>query len=292
MNLKFIILIFLFTSLTRGSFAQMFENQEQISFGARMNAPVTVRVEQTGNTYVFYAENKSYYPYYFEINFDRLVNLKPITANEKRVLRHGSTRILKLTIENEEDVPDYRYSISYKMGDPSKMADENHPYLIPLSSGKKFERYSITSGNSLRYLINGFKIQSGDTIYAMRKGYIVSLPNNKLPIDKLVEGSIEIIHEDGTVAVYKNIDNPLLQYGDVLPGDPIGIVNKSEFVFVGVYFFTESKVELVDNKFVVDENVSASFKDLTPGLIVQHPPLILEKELTPKELKKFRKFIK
>lgn len=289
MFFRSIVIGLLFISSGNSLSAQMFENQEQVSFGTRINAPISVKVEQTGNTLVFYAENKSYYPYYFELSFTKLVNLIPRIADEKRVLKHGTTRVLKLTIENEEQSPDYAYSIRYKMGDPSKKVDENFAYLIPLNAGKKVERHLTSEGNSIRYFINAFKVQPGDTIYAMRKGFVVSLPNNKQPTDNLMPGSIEIIHEDGTVATYTNISDPLVSYDEVFPGAPIGIANKTEFIVVKVFSLSEDRVRVLENQFVVDETTNVNFRNLVPGSLTQHPISILEKELSPKELKKFRK---
>jgi hypothetical protein len=271
--------------------AQMFETPEHIStFSSRVNSPVTLRVEHTGNTFVFYAENKSYYPYNFELSFTKLVNLTPRTAGEKRILKHGSSRILKLTIENEELAPDYGYSISYSMGDPSRQADESFPYLMPISPGKKFERHSTIEDGRNVFLINAFKLAPGDTIYAIRKGFVAALPEENHQIDKLHTGALEIIHEDGSVALYRNITRPLLKYNqEVYPGQPVGIVEQASFFIVSVHAFTESQVKALSIKFVSEDQNLFSFRDLPPGQTVQHPVNIIEKELSAKEIKKLKK---
>lgn len=271
--------------------AQMFETPEHITtFSSRVNSPVNVRVEHTGNTFVFYAENKSYYPYNFELSFTKLVNLSPRTAGEKRILKHGSSRILKLTIENEELAPDYAYSISFSMGDPSRQADESFPYLIPIGPGKKFERYSTVENGRNVFLINAFKLTPGDTIYAIRKGFVAALPEENQLIDKLYPNALEIVHEDGSVALYRNITKPLLKYNqDVYPGQPIGIVEKENYLIVSIHAFTESQVKTLNTKFVSEDQSLFSFRDLPPGQTVQHPANIIEKELSAKEIKKLKK---
>ncbi len=271
--------------------AQMFETPEHITtFSSRVNSPVSVRVEHTGNTFVFYAENKSYYPYNFELSFTKLVNLQPRTAGEKRILKHGSSRILKLTIENEELAPDYSYSISFSMGDPSRQPDESFPYLMPISAGKKFERYSTIEDGRSVFLINAFKLTPGDTIYAIRKGFIAALPEENHFIDKLYPNALEIIHEDGSVALYRNITKPLVKYNqEIYPGQPVGIVEKENFFVVSVHAFTEMQVKTLNVKFVSEDQNLFSFRDLPPGQTVQHPANIIEKELSAKEIKKLKK---
>lgn len=271
--------------------AQMFENHEQITlFGNRINDAVNVRVDQTGKTFVFYAENKSYYPYEFEISFTKMINLTPRTAGEKRVLKHGITRILKLTIENEEDDSDYAYTIKYSMGDPSKHADENHPYLIPLVPGKKFEAHTTEQDGVRHFYFNTFKTQAGDTIVAMRKGFVASLPQGNEQTDQLDKDALEIIHEDGSIALYKNVDKSLVKYSqEVFPGQPIGTAGSTAYVSAYVYYLADTRVKPVAMQFAVDETTTHEFKDITQGSTVHHPATVIEKELSPKEIKKLKK---
>lgn len=271
--------------------AQMFQNHEQITLsgGNRLDNPVDVRVDQTGNTLVFYAENRSYYPYFFEISFTKMINLSPRTAGEKRVLKHGITRILKLTISNDELEPEYAYTISYSMGDPSKQADVQHPYLIPIGPGKTFEPHTETSGQIKSFFINTFKTKPGDTLFAVRKGFITSLPDGNERTDQLDENTLEIIHEDGSIALYRNTGKSLVKYNqDVLPGQPIAIAG-AEFISLNVYSLTEKQAKRLDLQFVVDEMTAKKFEDIPSGSLVVHPVTIIEKELSPREIKKLKK---
>ncbi|MFN8335529.1 MAG: peptidoglycan DD-metalloendopeptidase family protein [Cyclobacteriaceae bacterium] len=288
--IRLIVLIIVF-AVPYTATAQMFEAQEQIiRFGNRLNNPVTVRVEQTGNTLLFYAENKSYYPYKFEISFSKLVNLTPRTAGETRVLRHGMTRILKLTIEDENESPDYSYTIQYAMGDPSKEVDPLHPYLLPISPGKKFEAHDQTNNQVRQIFLNTFKTQTGDTIFAMRKGFVASLPDGNAQTDQLDEHALEIIHEDGSVALYKNADKSLVKYNqEVFPGQPIAIVGSSNYVIVRVYAFGNSQLRPVSMKFAVGDATFVDFKDIKTGSVVTHPSAVVERELSAKEIKRLKK---
>lgn len=288
--IRYIVLVVVF-AVAHTSRAQMFEAQEQITrFGNRLNNPVTVRVEQTGNTLSFYAENKSYYPYKFEISFTKLVNLTPRTAGETRVLRHGMTRILKLTIENENESPDYSYTIRYAMGDPSKQVDAFHPYLLPISPGKKFEAHDQTNNQVRQIFLNTFKTQTGDTIFAMRKGFVASLPDGNAQTDQLDERALEIIHEDGSVALYKNTDKSLVKYNqEVFPGQPIAIMGSASYLQVRVYAFGDSQLYPVSMKFALGDATFVDFKEIKTGSVVTHPSAVIEKELSAKEIKKLRK---
>lgn len=287
-RLLFVLVGFILAHAANG---QMFQNQEQITrFGNRLNSPVTMRVEQTGNTLSFYAENKSYYPYKFQIRFTKLVNLSPRTAGETRVLRHGMTRVLKLTVENQDEAPDYSYTIQYAMGDPSKEADEDFPYLLPIAPGKAFEPFQQTITNINHILVNSFKAGEGDIIFAMRKGFVASLPDGNGQTDQIDEYALEIIHEDGSVALYKNIAKSLVKYNqEVLPGEAIGIMNSSGYVSVRVYDLSDNRLTPISLKFAASDTSLADFMQLKPGSVVQHPASVIEKELSPKEIKKLKK---
>jgi murein DD-endopeptidase MepM/ murein hydrolase activator NlpD len=268
--------------------AQIYEKQEQVSFGHRINNPVTIEVVRNKNELIFYADNKSYYPYQLELQFNTFVNLSPLMTKAVELLHPGRNRLFKLTIPDPTRSPNYSYSIRYTMGDPREKPDEDFPYLLPLAPGKKMELYMVTSNNINYYYPNTYKVQPGDTIYAIRKGIVTSLPADR-EVDSIVKGSVEIRHSDGTMGVYTNLE-PLVDYGQkIYPGQAIGVISQSDLFRITVYRFLDTRrLGPVELKFAVDESNQKSYKEIK-GTIVQHPISIIEKEMTDKELKKFRK---
>ena len=107
-----------------------------------------------------------------------------------------------------------------------------------------------------------------------------------------MDNTLEVKHGDGTIAVYTNVDpnQPFIQYGDkIFPGQPIGIVGESDFVRVSVFkFFEEGKLAPIDIHYAVTASESLTYTEFKE-IVVAYPDVIIEKELTDREIKKFRK---
>ncbi|HEU5290008.1 MAG TPA: M23 family metallopeptidase [Cyclobacteriaceae bacterium] len=273
-------------------YGQTFEKQELITFGSRIDNPVTMEVIRTKDVLSFYADNKSIYPYRLELEFTMFRNLTPMKSTEQFVLHSGRNLLFKLTIVEPTQSPGYSYSIRYRMGNPDEKADENFSYLLPGAIGKTLKVHRVATANTFVTYKGTFTAQKGDTVYAVRKGTVAALPDMEKSTDRILKNTLEVRHADGTIAVYSNVYStvPLVRYGDkVFPGQPIGIVGELDFLRVNVFrFLEEGKLAPIEMKYAVNESTSMAFHELDET-VVEHPVPVIEKELTDREIKKFRK---
>ena len=290
MKFTFILLLVILESSALR--AQSFQKQELTTFGSRIDNPITTEVIRTREVLSFYADNKSYYPYRLELEFNTFRNLSPMMSKGEYILHPGRNLLFKLTISDPTQSPNYGYSIRYRMGDPNEKPDENFNYLFPIGKGRTFKRHGAIVSNTSFIYRGTFNSQKGDTVFAVRKGVVTALPDMEKTTDRITKNTLEVRHADGTIAVYSNVDSnlPFVQYGEkIFPGQPIGIVGGLDFIRVNVYrFLEESKLVGIDIKYAVSESKSMTFNEFTETL-VEYPPIIIEKELTDREIKKFRK---
>ena len=287
-----LLLLLLLTFESSILLAQSFEKQELITFDSRVNKPIELEVVRNRDQLSFYADNKSFYPYRLVLEFTTFRNLSPSMSSEEFTLHPGRNLLFKLMVTDPQQAPAYSYSIRYRMGDPNEKADENFIYLFPSKKGKALEKDVVTQSNT-RFTFRGtFKVQKGDTLFAVRKGIVTALPNMEKITDRILRNSLEARHADGTIAVYSNVDPNLLfvEYGDkIFPGQPIGIVGNLNFLRVSIYkFIEEGKLARIDIKYAVDGTKSLTFSEISK-IVVEHPEPIIEKELSDREIKKFRK---
>ena len=292
MKFTFILLLVILESFVLC--AQSFEKQELTTFGGRLDNPLTTEVIRTREVLSFYADNKSYYPYRLELEFNTFRNLTPLMSKGEYTLHPGRNLLFKLTISDPTQSPNYGFSIRYRMGDPNDKADENFNYLFPIGKGRTLKRHAVVVSNTSFIYRGTFNSQKGDTVFAVRKGIVTAMPTMNEKADRIMKNSLEVRQADGTIAVYSNVDanNPFVQYGEkIFPGQPIGIVGELEFIRVNVYkFLEESKLVGIDIKYAMSESSSMTFNEFKETL-VEYPPAIIEKELTDREIKKFRKGI-
>jgi murein DD-endopeptidase MepM/ murein hydrolase activator NlpD len=67
---------------------------------------------------------------------------------------------------------------------------------------------------------------------------VTALPYNLTEIDRIIDNSMEIRHEDGTIAVYLGLNPEFkeLKLGQVVfPGEPIGIIGSSKLLTFRVF---------------------------------------------------------
>jgi hypothetical protein len=279
--------LFLFIGVHSISFGQH-ELQEQITFSSRTKSPIKVEVEKHEDKYVFYGVNSSFLPYKLAVEFTQILNLDP-PSNYKSVLNQGRTKLFELRARQKDSPTSYNYKIRYAMGDPDSEPEVDFPYLIPLGPKKKV---SIQVLNQLGGVAPSlFKVSSGDTIYAMRKGAVTAIPQADGEIDRLTDASIEIYHEDGTLASYYGVNlTCLTKIGDkVYPGQAIGIMNEDVAIKVNVYRFSKNNsVARIPLKYTTDGKSLLVFGQLN-GITTNHPDEVIQRELRKAELKKWEK---
>jgi hypothetical protein len=241
----------------------------------------------------YYAYNKSFYPYQLTLNFDFIENLTPEVVFEKFIIYPGRKSFFTLTVKDKERGHYCRYSMKYILGDPSEKPIADYPYLIPIS---KFRTFELSSKNitSNTFIKNSFKIKKGDTIYCMRKGDVTATPNMYNQTDRVSkQKSLEIKHGDGSVMIYENInpDSVFVKAGQtVYPNEPLGIINETAQLEVNLYSFEgDGKLKRLDINYYINENIVESFNEKFQYMDIRHPIEIIIKEMTNKEIKKYKK---
>lgn len=272
--------------------AQVLQQQAQVTtFSSRSKSPVEVDVSRTNEDLTFNARNNSRYPYELVLEFNVLQNLSPTTTKYTINLHSGNNRLFKLRIQDPEASPDYAYSIQYKIANSRRDTDLTFPYLIPLKPKVKVESHSFLGTDGVNYLTtNSFKGSVGDSVYAVRRGIVVNTPLD-IENDRIGKGTLEVIHLDGTVALYTGLDPtsvPLKSGQQIYPGQPIGTISNLNYVMINVYLIYESTLSAIPLYFTTRGQEKEQYSALR-GVIVDHPADIIQKELSDKEKKKHTK---
>lgn len=289
--MKHWLIVALILILFQDATAQVLQRQEQVTtFSSRSKSPVEVEVTRTNNDLTFNARNSSAYPYELVIEFNVLQNLSPTTTKYTLNLHAGNNRLFKLRIQDPEASPDYAYSIQYKIANSRRDADLTFPYLIPLRVNSKVEFHSFSNSDGNYVLTNSFRGSSGDTVYAIRRGIVANVPLDT-ENERIGKGTLEVIHLDGTVALYTGLDpnSVSLKSGQqIYPGQAIGTISDQKYVMVNVYLIYESTLSAIPLVFATKDQGKEKHSALK-GVIVEHPADIIQKELSDKEKKKHTK---
>jgi hypothetical protein len=289
-NKTFITVVLLF--VFRCSFSQYEPVEQQPVFGNRINNPVVIEMSTSADKIIFLATNSSFYPYHLVLNFDFIENLTPEVLFETFVVYPGRKQIFSLNVVDKERQPYCRYSCKFSIGDPKDSAILNYPYLFPFALHKKFDLVYKEDNKTL--IQNFFKVGKGDTVFCMRKGDVTATPNLYYTIERISEKpAVEIRHDDGTVMIYENI-NPIhtfVQAGNtVFPGEPIGIINDSLCLGIKLYSMKgDGTIKRQNINYAVDENATIPFSEKIKNVDFQLPLQIITREMSKKELKKYKK---
>jgi len=286
-----IIIIVLFPFLVSYySYGQYLPVEQIIYFQRRIDNPVKVEVFCQDDKYQFYATNRSFFPYTLNIHFQELKNLTPEFLNRDFIVLPGRIRLFSLSVKEKETAHSYRYNFTYKIGIKARQVDHSYPYLIPVGAGKTIELV-ICNYDQPSYCMDFFKLNAGDTIFAMRKGYIAAVPNMYHDADRIsAKESLEIIHKDETIMIYENIDpgKVFVKPGDtVIPGQPIGLINFNGVLEVYLYVLDKEWVlRRLEINYYLGDNRIETFSSNMKEVIIEYPKKIITKELTNRELKK------
>lgn len=253
-------------------------------FSNRLHSPIEIEVVRDKNRFKFTAVNSSQYEYELELEFN-LTNLVPHVTSKKFLLHPGKNRLLTLDVKNPNLPPDYSYSSSYSIGNSSLQADPGFPYLFPIKEGKKVAFDDLL----LNKLSMCFKVSQRDTVYASRKGIVTAIPGGNEFMDRIIgDISLEVRHEDGTIAIYIGLDkkNCFTDIGrKIYPGQAIGVCNGDQLMFGVVQIKKTKMLSIMNNVFYIEEGRYLKYNE-TEGMLVVHPENIKERELTKRELKK------
>jgi hypothetical protein len=290
-NIQSLLIVLVLLFIFDMNIAQFREIEQMEYHNYRLRHPVKVKVLSHRNKLTFYAENKSYYPYRLTLRFKALNNLYPNISEREFTIQYGRTNLMSFTIMDVNKPPYYAYEMKYRIKQSDDKINTNFPYLIPV--GEKMNMKSYIVSNSGRYIRNSFRMDPGDTIFAMRKGLIVAQPNTRQEIDKLSPNeAIEISHLDGTVMLYWDI-NPnqvFVSAGEtVFPGQPIGLI-KNNRLFIQLYQIRQNEsVKLLNIKYINDcKQDPQTFENILNCYSI-YPSDIIKLEMYKSEKRKYDK---
>jgi hypothetical protein len=267
--------------------------------------------------YSFTCVNNGYCDYYVSLDFPVLTGFNYSTSVPVRTtIRRGSQSMTTLTMNNTAP-PQFQYTYNYLKGAPISKLNPDFPYLLPFKPGNSSEVFELqnvkdwvnkTKSSDLYAL--GFKMNEGDTIFAIRRGKVCEINDQVLEkasnyIMKDDNNSIEIYQEDGTIAQYEIFkkNSIFVKLDDqVEAGDPIGIVGGKEYSMgshlrLMIYYLDRKK--LGTGEIVAGQEYYSYFK---PQFVTQnegrlvlkhgskytsaHPESIIIQEMSKKEIAK------
>jgi hypothetical protein len=291
--MPFYIIESLIPDLETGPVTLKLKNPDSGSFAGKISDPVRIQVRRQNNQIAFYADNRSLYPYQIEMNFFNLKNIGPMISKKSFTVPPGETPLLALKVY-DPSIPDYHYELSIKqfIGDTNRVVDASYPYLIPVGNHRKV--YMAGSDDARNPFNDFFKLIPDDTVYAMRKGIVTATPGMRNESDRIsVNRTLEIMHNDGTVMLYFNIDpgNSLVKTGDVVyPGQAVGIIGKENVLEVELYRIgAEGKIQKININYFTGKPANDRYSDLVNGRMVIYPDSIITREMTEKEIARYSK---
>ena len=261
-------------------------------FGSRIRNPIVLDVRTEQNNIYFNVNNKSFYPYVFEVTFGDFRNLSPRAFNKKTTILPGISRLFTFKVVNPDEPPVLSYQTRYYLAKTNSGEQKFNPYLVPIGKNKTVEFLTTKDEGSTKIFIDQFVLNVVDTVFNSRKGVVTALPYNISEIDRIIENSLEIRHEDGTIAVYIGLNPEIkeLKLGQVVfPGQPIGIIGSSKLLTFRVFEIQDEGI-LKALKIMYsgpDSNILPA-QNLV-GTKVGYPTDIIKKEMTKKEISKYEK---
>lgn len=268
---------------------------------------------------VFYIQNSSSNEYHVVINVTKMVNLYcdcvlPFSKN----IGLGKTKLFKLHTEDFRGNVDYDYTWSYKEGWANPKVKEKVAYLIPARSGKKVKTLGLSSlkktygdeaddSETKGFYALGFKMSPNDTVFASRRGEVVSIKDGQEPVGENLSfsrarNSIVIKHTDKTLLTYSVLKNGsfFVKTGDLIEaGDPLAIVGGENYaagphVRLSTYYLSFDKAQnrgkryewaYIKPIFATQKQGNIQLEDGEEYVSSHTEPLILQ-EWTKRELKK------
>ena len=211
----------------------------------------------------------------------------------------------------------YNYSWYHVPGRVDPKFDSTFVYRMPCRTDRPvrindtiYIQNRRTKALEKRHSGTTFYLEEGDTVYAMRRGIVTEIelpkPSEQPPakgrfFSKRVQITVE--HPDGTIAEYINFDpdHLLVKAGQrVLPGTPLGLVGsydgKDRPVSVRLLWYATNPSKKPNAKPFVT-HLYAPYLATTEGILIPRPwklytavetPELVEREMTKKEIKKYR----
>ena len=269
------------------------ESIDQVTiFGSRIKSPVELDVRTDQSVIYFNVKNNSYYPYIFEVIFGDFQNLSPRVFEKKTVISPGINRLFTFKIVDPNEPPRLSYQTRYYIANTNAIELKFKPYLIPIGKDKVVEFLTSKVAESTKIFLNQFVMNIGDTVFCSRKGIVSALPDDAAEVDRIISNSLEIRHDDGTIAVYFGLtpDIKIIKLGqNVYPGQPIGIIGSSKLLKFQIFEIqNEGKINTIDISYSGPNGETIAPQKLH-GTKVTFPEVTIKKEMTKKEISKYDK---
>lgn len=175
--------------------------------------------------------------YTVSFKFDQLENAS--MERSTFVLKDNSGSLFTLRPKNKDGRINFSYSTTIRRGVLNPKTDPNFVYLIPFARGKKVQVFEHTNAHSVffgaevpkNWKAYQFVPESADTVYAARKGVVISL-EDQFELDTVSyftsqRNTIKVEHPDGTYSEYKGFkkDGILVVMGQTIyPMMPLGLI--------------------------------------------------------------------
>jgi hypothetical protein len=205
----------------------------------------------------------------------------------------GEQRLLSLSVV-DPSIEHFHYELSTQesIGDPVQHSASLFAYLIPVGHGNLWQKPK-KGGNANPSDNDAFLLADGDTVYTMRKGIITCTPEINHSLDRIKShGSLEVLHQDGTIMVYHHLDPSHLFYkaGDVvMPGSPLGLIYDREFLQVELYELGASEIlRKIPIHYHTENGQILNYFQLVEKDRADYPDSLLTLEFTEKERRKIR----
>jgi len=296
MKPKKIILIFislLILSTSSELFAQG-ESLDQVTmFSSRLRNPIDVELRADQGVIYFNIQNNSYYPYNLEVKFSALGNLSPQVYSRSAKVFPGNTRLITFKIVDPAQEPVINYQFSYALAGSAASEKKFNPYLIPIGEDRTVGFLTEKGETSKKIFLNQYNMSPGDTVFNSRKGIVTALPDDMKEIDRIMpKNSLEILHDDGTVAIYQGLSSgsKLIKLGQkVFPGQPIGIMGSSKLLkFLVLELQNDGRIKILDILYAGSDGKMIPPQNLN-GIKVVYPDKIITQELNKKEISRYKK---
>lgn len=273
-------------------FSQSNSLEHSTIFQSKVDNPITVEVFELRDKIQFYATNRSFYSYKLTVRMKDIKNLRPVFATREYKISPGKNKLMTFMVKDKEQGFQYEYSYEYSIGLPSKIVDPKFPYLIPVKEGTQL---TDACPRNLIIYRDCFTLEPGDSVYSMRKGRVVATPDLFYKSDRIsANRSLEIVHKDGTVMIYENLnpDSIFVRNGEIVyPATPLGIINNRLELNVNLYSIELNRgIQKQQINYILNTDTTNGFTELMKlDRTVKHPKNTILSELTRREIKRLKK---
>ena len=264
----------------------------EVSFGIKTWDPVRVRLEEktnspNSNQIRFTASNSTYYTFILVIDYTEFDNLSPRPTVREMEITHGLNNLYTFSLQTPNVGYRLRYSTKYWLASSSDVINSEFPYLIPIKEGRMVQ----SKKNSFTKISNSFSGNKADTIYCMRRGLVTAVPRPETFYFRISDQDcLEVLHDDGTYMIYHFLnkkDDFTAPGRIVLPGQPIGTLSDSSYLWINLVKIEKAKNFLVSQQisYTAGKPGTLTFDEIDGKERSVYPREVITMEMNRKELK-------